>query len=78
MSLEQLPDDQIVALSAMRLSDEQQEELDDLLARQREGTIDAASHARLDEPMGIYRQGMVRKAWALKVAVARGLLPPLG
>jgi hypothetical protein len=27
--------------------------------------------------MGIYRRGMVRKAQALKVAVDRGLQPPL-
>jgi hypothetical protein len=32
---------------------------------------------RLDALMQTYRHGMVRKAQALKVAVARGLQPPL-
>lgn len=33
--------------------------------------------ARLDELMHLYRRGLVRKAQALKVAVERGLRPPL-
>ena len=33
--------------------------------------------ARLDALMRSYRRGMVRKAQALKVAVERGLQPPL-
>lgn len=74
---ELLPDDQVLALAAMQMSDEQQSELSDLLARQREGTLDTASRARLDELMTLYRREMVRKAQALKVAVERGLLPPV-
>lgn len=76
--VDQLPDDQVLALRDLRMSDEQQTELRDLLARQREGSLDSAAHARLDELMGVYRRGMVQKAHALKVAVARGLQPPLG
>ncbi len=72
-----LPDDQVLALVAMQMSDEQQTELADLLARQREGTLDMSARARLDELMTLYRRGMVRKAQALKVAVERGLLPPV-
>jgi hypothetical protein len=37
----------------------------------------ADEHGQLDSLMGIYRRGMVRKAQALKVAVDRGLQPPL-
>ena len=33
--------------------------------------------ARLDELMGVYRQGLVLKARAIKEAVTRGLRPPL-
>lgn len=75
--LEQLPDDQILALADVQLDDEQQAELSDLLAHQREGALDSPGRARLEELMGIYRRGMVRKAQALQVAVARGLRPPL-
>jgi hypothetical protein len=47
------------------------------LARQPEGALGDQELGRLDALMRSYRQGMVRKAWALKVAVARGLQPPL-
>ena len=40
--------------------------------------LDAVAWRRLDELMDIYRRGMVQKAQALKVAVDRGLQPPLG
>ena len=55
------------------LSDEDQNELSDLLARNREGQRDNTDHARLDALMQVYRRGIVRKAQAWKVAVARGL-----
>lgn len=73
-----LPDDNVLALCDPRMSDEQQEELSDLLSRQREGTLDSTGRAQLDTLMALYRSGMVRKAEALKVAVERGLRPPLG
>src|SRR5690348_15726931 len=72
-----LPDDKVLALCDLRMSDEQQEELSDLLGRQREGTLDSTGRTRLDTLMALYRGGMVRKAAALKVAVERGLRPPL-
>ncbi len=72
-----LPDDKVLALCDLRMSVEQQEELSDLLGRQREGTLDSAGRARLGALMSLYRGGMVRKAEALKVAVERGLRPPL-
>jgi hypothetical protein len=72
-----LPDDQVLALRDQQMSADQQRELGDLLARQREGTLDPAARRRLDELMGLYRRGMIRKAQALKVAVERGLQPSL-
>ena len=44
-----------------------------LLARNREGHLDDTDHAMLDALMQMYRRGLVRKAQAWKVAVARGL-----
>ena len=55
----------------------EQKELSDLLARNREGSLDQANRVRLDQLMLAYRTGLVLKARALKSAVARGLKPPL-
>ena len=76
-SIESLPDDQVLVLRDQQMSAEQQDELSELLARQREGTIGNAERARLDTLMRVYRRGMVRKAEAFTVAVDRGLQPPL-
>jgi hypothetical protein len=78
LPIEALPDEQVLALRDLQLPAPQQAELDDLLAAQREGQLSAARRARLDTLMGLYRKGMVSKARALKVAVDRGLQPPLG
>ena len=72
-----LPDEQVLALRDQQMSEDQQRELGDLLARQREGSLDGVERRRLNELMDIYRRGMVQKAQALKVAVDRGLQPPL-
>ena len=75
--VESLPDAEVLALRDQEMSAAEQRELSDLLARQREGQLDDEARARLDDLMGIYRRGLVRKAQALKVAVERGLQPPL-
>jgi pyruvate-formate lyase len=75
--VESLPDDQLLALSDAQLDPQQNDELSDLLARNREGQLDEAARQRLDELMQIYRLGLVRKAQALKEAVDRGLRAPL-
>lgn len=77
LPVESLPDDQVLDLCDMQMSIEQQEKLGDLLARNREGLLGDVERGQLDELMRIYRRGLVRKAQALKVAVERGLRPPL-
>ncbi len=77
LPVELLPDDQVLALRDIQMDDAQQAELSDLLARQREGQLPNSEHGRLDMLMDSYRRGMVRKAQALKIAVERGLQPPL-
>jgi hypothetical protein len=72
-----LPDEEVLALSESMLPLELHEELSELLALQRESEIDDAGQERLNELMDFYGRGMVRKAEALKVAVERGLIPPL-
>ena len=75
--VETLPDDQVLALSNLQMDTSENEELSDLLSRQREGLLKESDHNRLNQLMGIYRRGMVNKARALRVAVERGLQPPL-
>jgi hypothetical protein len=76
--VDQLPDSEVLAAAEMQLPKSQQQELSDLLADQRESQLNEAGRTRLDTLMEIYQQGMVRKAQAIKVAVERGLMPPLG
>ena len=75
--IESLPDDQVLALCDLEMSQSEQRELSTLLGRQREGTLDDSARHRLEALMMIYRRGMVEKAQALKVAIERGLRPPL-
>jgi hypothetical protein len=77
LPIEVLPDEQVLALRDLQMSNGQQDELSALLAGQRERRLDEKQRARLDELLAIYRRGMVRRAQALKVAVERGLQPPL-
>jgi plasmid stability protein len=75
--VESLPDAELLALCDIELSPQQQAELDELLAHNREGQLDEKGRAQLDSLMQVYRRGLVRKAEAIKVAVERGLRPPL-
>lgn len=75
--IDSLPDDQVLALADMMMDEAEQAELSDLLYDQREGRLDERGKARLGELLTLYRQGMVRKSEALRVAVQRGLQPPL-
>ncbi len=76
--IESLSDDQLLALCDLQMDSALQVELNDLLERNREGHLDLTAQSRLDELMLMYRRGLVRKAQALRVAVMRGLRPPLG
>ena len=60
------------------MNSSQQTALSDLLALNREGQLSETNTKQLDALMQVYRQGLVRKARALKVAVDRGLRPALG
>ncbi len=77
LPVEMLPDEQVLLLAGSQLAPDTQQELSALLALNREGTLSARQHVRLDELMKDYRHGLVRKAQALQTAVDRGLLPPL-
>lgn len=75
--VESLPDAQLLALCASRLPDAEQDELSDLLARNREGELSPADRPQLDGLLAAYRRGLVVKGRAAKEAVSRGLAPRL-
>ncbi len=77
LPIESLPDEQILALCNLQMDSQEQENLRDLLVRNREGQLSEVEVNQLDALMEVYRQGLVRKAKALKVAVSRGLKPGL-
>ncbi|MFN8483272.1 MAG: hypothetical protein U0768_09555 [Anaerolineae bacterium] len=75
--VEVLSNDEILGLCDSQLADAEQAELSELLVGAREGAVTDGERGRLDELMDRYRRGLVRKAQAWKVAVERGLRPPL-
>lgn len=77
VAIESLPDEELLVECDAQLSSDQQAQLSDLLSRNQDGQLDDAESARLEELMQAYRQGLVRKARALKTAIARGLKPRL-
>jgi hypothetical protein len=76
--VETMTDEAVLKLSNMQMPDYQQQELSDLLELNRENKLTVGDRKRLDELMTIYSQGMIRKAEALKVAVERNLMAPIG
>src|SRR4051812_19919509 len=68
-----LSDEDLLRHCDSTLGPEDQEELSGLLADAREDRLNAASRARLDDLMALYRRGLVLKARAWEEAVARGL-----
>jgi hypothetical protein len=77
-SPETLSDEEVLALCDAQMPEDEQQQLTELLDRQREAQLAPADRPRLDELMDNYRRDLVRKAQALQVAVTRGLRPPLG
>jgi predicted transcriptional regulator len=72
-----LSDSEVLALTELRLTDEQKAALSELLAQNEEGTLDAEGQKQLDELIRLYEQGLLRKSQALRVAVQRELIAPL-
>lgn len=77
LPVDMLPDEDVIALAGMILDEDRNDDLNALLVRNREGHLDDETKRRLDELMGVYEHGLLRKAQALREAVRRGLLEPL-
>lgn len=76
--IEDLTDDEILALTELKFNDAQQNDFSRLLEKNREEDLDLSEKRRLDELMRDYENGLLRKSKALRVAVERGLIAPLG
>jgi len=72
-----LPDEEVLILSYSFMDPNQQRELSNLLADQREGMLDEAARKRLAKLLEISNRGLLRKSEALVEAVQRGLRLPL-
>jgi hypothetical protein len=75
--VEALSDEEVLALTEIQLTPEQQATSSNLLAQNREGRLDEEEGRHLDEMMRVYEHGLLRKAQALRAAVQRGLREPL-
>lgn len=76
--ISELSDGEVLALSELQLSAEQDRRLSVLLERQQADTLQPGERGELAVLMGLYQTGLVRKAEALMEAVTRGLREPLG
>ena len=77
LPVEALEDDDLLALCDVQMGEPEQTELSSLLAENREGRLDETGRALLDERMREYDQLLLRKAQALREAVARGRRGPM-
>lgn len=71
--LEHLADNQLLAVCDTTMNAADNAELSELLAANREGTLKPNDRQRLAALMSHYQQGLLRKARAWRIAVARGL-----
>lgn len=71
--LESLPDSQLLGVCDSMMPAAQQAELSELAERNREGQLSTIDRDRFATLMTSYQHGLLRKARALRIAVARGL-----
>lgn len=76
-AVSKLSDDEVLALTELRLEPKVDRRLSELLARQQAGTLAEIERAELAALMRMYEMGLLRQSQALAEAVRRGLLEPL-
>jgi predicted DNA-binding protein len=77
LTVEDLSDEEVLAITNLTLPSEQDRRFSKLLDKQQAGKLVPPERAELLAFMQIYQQGLLLKAQALREAVQRGLLPPL-
>ena len=75
--VEDLTDEEILALTELKFNDEQQNNFSHLLEKNREGDLNSSEKRSLDALMRTYENGLLRKSKALRVAVERDLIAPI-
>jgi hypothetical protein len=75
--VDQWSDEEVLAAASFSPPAEDEGRLGELLALQRESALDNAGRSELAHRMHAYREGLLRKAAALREAVRRGLRGPL-
>jgi hypothetical protein len=69
-----LSDTEVLELANLKLSEQQDERMSQLLEKQREEEIPTSEKFELEGLMGLYRMGTIRKAQGCLEAVKRGLI----
>ena len=77
IDVEKLSDNEVLALAELQLSPAQQELMNDFQEKNGEGQLTNNEKIQFDALMEVYEDALLRKSQALRVAVERGLLPPL-
>ena len=77
LAISKLPDEEIVALTELRMEHKADLRLSELLDRQEAGELSDLERAQLAALMKNYEMGLLRQSQALAEAVSRGLRPPL-
>lgn len=75
--VEELSDEELLAVADLRMDEAQGKRLGKLLYRQQAGELGEVERSELTALMQVYHEGLVRKAQALSEAVKRGLREPL-
>ena len=74
LPVELLSNQEVLALTELKLTPDEQERFSDLLYENREGLLTAEGREELERMMKVYERGQLRKAQALEEAVKRGLI----
>lgn len=75
-SIATLSDNEVLALTELRMEPEVDHRLSELLDRQQCGELTDLEHAELAALMRVDEMGLLRQSQALAEAVRRGLIPP--
>jgi hypothetical protein len=75
--VQELSDNEVLTLAALRMDEAQGKRLGKLLDRQQAGRLREVERRELSALMQVYHENLVRKAQALQEAVRRGLRAPL-
>lgn len=72
-----MTDAQVIALTELQLSANEDKRLGELLDKQQAGELTDDERPDLNRLMQVYQEGLLLKSEALAEAVSRGLIPPL-